>query len=194
MTSELLPPLPAAATCRRCLLCCPSLPSCVANYRVRDYAVGTMPDPLHFRPCFALRLCFACRSGGCGGGGRGRGKRLLNRGMGLGRGQNNGNYIGRRDEGGASGSGGAGGSGDAQGGAAQEDDHAAEAALGFALHTDGPDRLGWLMNLHQSIKIDKETGHTLSVVNGYFMCQVGVSVGRLFDGGATRLPVHASVL
>ena len=31
----------------------------------------------------------------------------------------------------------------------KEDNHAAEAALGFPLHTDGPDRLGWLMNMNQ---------------------------------------------
>lgn len=31
----------------------------------------------------------------------------------------------------------------------KEDNHVAEAALGFPLHTDGPDRLGWLMNMNQ---------------------------------------------
>jgi hypothetical protein len=56
---------------------------------------------------------------------------------------NNGNYIGRRDDAGGS-------AADAAGGAAaKEDDHAHEAALGFPLHTDGPDRLGWLMNMNQ---------------------------------------------
>ena len=53
---------------------------------------------------------------------------------------NNGNYIGRRADA-------PGGEGSAAP-AVQEDDHAAEAALGFPLHTDGPDRLGWLMNLN----------------------------------------------
>jgi hypothetical protein len=59
---------------------------------------------------------------------------------------NSGNYIGKRD-----GTDGASGSGDAAAGAAapKEDDHAHEAAMGFALHTDGPDRLGWLMNMNQ---------------------------------------------
>lgn len=92
----------------------------------------------HARPLPSSPAAHPC-SGGRGGGGGGRGRRLLNRGM------NNGNYIGRRDEG-ASGSG-AGGA--EAGGAPQEDDHAHEAALGFPLHTDGPDRLGWLMNLNQ---------------------------------------------
>ena len=92
--------------------------------------------PPHFRsiPLLATFL----RSGG--GGGRGRGKRLLNRGMNL----SKGNYIGKRQES-------AGGSGAAEAAAApKEDDHPHEAALGFALHTDGADRLGWLMNLNQA--------------------------------------------
>ncbi|PRW20477.1 DNA polymerase epsilon catalytic subunit A [Chlorella sorokiniana] len=97
-----------------------------------------------------------------GGGGRGRGKRLLNRGMNL----NNGNYIGKRSE-----AGGAGPSNEAR--EVKEDNHAAEAALGFPLHTDGPDRLGWLMNMNQSQKVDKESGQALSCVNCYFMCQDG---------------------
>jgi hypothetical protein len=66
--------------------------------------------------------------------GRGRGKRLLNRGMNI----NNGNYISRRAEGAPS-------NGDPK---AREDDHAAEAALGFELFTDGPERLGWLFNMN----------------------------------------------
>jgi hypothetical protein len=101
---------------------------------------------------FAVRSCTCCtslpcfsppaysRSGGRGGRGRGRGPRLLNRGM------NNGNFIGRREEGG-----GAGSSAD-PGAAPREDDHAHEAALGFPLHTDGPDRLGWLMNM-QAVRV-----------------------------------------
>lgn len=56
---------------------------------------------------------------------------------------NNGNYIGRRAEGGD------GGAAEAAGSAVKEDDHAHEAALGFPLHTDGPDQLGWLMNMNQ---------------------------------------------
>ncbi len=56
---------------------------------------------------------------------------------------NNGNYIGRRAEGGD------GGGAEAAGSSVKEDDHAHEAALGFPLHTDGPDRLGWLMNMNQ---------------------------------------------
>ncbi len=67
------------------------------------------------------------------GGGRGRGKKLLNRGMNL----KNGNYIGKRDEAGA-----------AAAPEVQEDDHALEASLGFPLFTDGPDRLGWLLNMN----------------------------------------------
>ena len=67
------------------------------------------------------------------GGGRGRGKKLLNRGMNL----NNGNYIGKRDE-----------SGPAPVSEVQEDDHILEASLGFPLFTDGPDRLGWLLNMN----------------------------------------------
>ena len=144
---------------------------------------------------------------------------------------NNGNYIGRRDD--------ASGEGPSASAAPQEDDHAHEAALGFALHTDGPDRLGWLMKLNQarglplwaaaacggcfgavlgaslcawpscdeastacsalpachpshlpalppalpglpcpalqSQKVDKESGHAVSVVNCYFMCQVSTA-------------------
>lgn len=68
-----------------------------------------------------------------GGRGRGRGKRLLNRGMNL----KNGNYIARRDE--------AGPSSDSP---AAGDDHELEAALGFPLFTDGPERLGWLLNFN----------------------------------------------
>jgi hypothetical protein len=49
----------------------------------------------------------------------------------------NGNYIGRRDEGGA-----------APAPEVQEDDHVLEASLGFPLFTDGPDRLGWLLNMN----------------------------------------------
>lgn len=66
-----------------------------------------------------------------GGGGRGRGgKRLLNRGMNL----NNGNYINRRDEAGPSET------------KVKEDDHNLEASWGYPLYTDGPEKLGWLMN------------------------------------------------
>lgn len=64
------------------------------------------------------------------GGNGGRGKRLLNRGM------TNGNYIGKRSETGA-----------AEEGRAKEDNHVLHAALGFGLFTDGPDRLGWLINM-----------------------------------------------
>lgn len=85
--------------------------------------------PAH-NPTDANRAC-------SGEGGRGRGRRLLNRGM------NSGNYIVRRDDGGGS------AAAEAVGPAAKEDDHAHEAALGFPLHTDGPDRLGWLMNMNQ---------------------------------------------
>ncbi|KAL4450230.1 hypothetical protein ABPG77_010899 [Micractinium sp. CCAP 211/92] len=106
-----------------------------------------------------------------GGRGRGRGRRLLNRGM------NNGNYIGRRAEGGD------GGGAEAAGSSVKEDDHAHEAALGFPLHTDGPDRLGWLMNMNQSQKVDKESGLAVSVVNCYFMCQ---------DGGMFKAQVEYS--
>lgn len=67
------------------------------------------------------------------GGGRGRGKKLLNRGMNL----NNGNYIGKRQEAGPA----------PPGAEAKEDDHELEASLGFALYQDGPERLGWLMNV-----------------------------------------------
>ena len=70
------------------------------------------------------------------GGSRGRGrgnKKLLNRGMTRG---NNGNYIGKRDEGPAP---------DLK---VEEDDHVLEAALGYPLFTDGPDRLGWLINMN----------------------------------------------
>lgn len=72
------------------------------------------------------------------GGGRGRGKKLLNRGMNL----KNGNYIGKRDE-------------PAGGPAAevQEDDHVLEGLLGYPLFTDGPDRLGWLINMN-SVSIE----------------------------------------
>lgn len=87
----------------------------------RRYTDGLHSNRHHDSPCR-------------GGGGRGRGKRLLNRGM------NSGNYIGKRDD----------TSGEGPSAAPQEDDHAHEALLGFALHTDGPDRLGWLMNLNQA--------------------------------------------
>ena len=78
----------------------------------------------------------ARRGGRGGGGGRGRGKRLLNRGM------NNGNYIGRRQEAGPS------AAAAAPDDPSKVDDHALDGALGFGLFTDGPDRLGWLLNLN----------------------------------------------
>jgi hypothetical protein len=151
---------------------------------------------------------------------------------------NNGTYIGRRND--------ASGEGSSAAAAPQEDDHAHEAALGFALHTDGPDRLGWLMNLNQarrrplppatcsggcfsaecwgqacvnglacsqqcllcsaclthpltclpfrltpglprlqSQKVDKESGHAVSVVNCYFMCQVSTAQRSMAEGGCS---------
>lgn len=67
------------------------------------------------------------------GGGRGRGKKLLNRGMNL----KNGNYIAKREE-----------SGPSSDPKVQEDDHVLEAHLGWPLFTDGPDKLGWLINMN----------------------------------------------
>lgn len=71
------------------------------------------------------------------GGGRSSRKRLLNQGMTSY--ASNGNYISKRDDGGLNTS---------TETRAKEDDHAAEAALGFELFTDGPDRLGWLFNMN----------------------------------------------
>lgn len=56
---------------------------------------------------------------------------------------------------------------------ALEDDHALDAALGFELFTDGPERLGWLLNFNSSQKQDTESGQIISVVNCYFQCQDG---------------------
>jgi hypothetical protein len=92
------------------------------------------------RPAFgsikgAGKSSLRARDANEGGGGRGGGgKRLLNRGMT----NNNGNYIGKRSEGGPG----------EEGGRAKVEDHALEAALGFGLFTDGADRLGWLMNMN----------------------------------------------
>jgi hypothetical protein len=77
------------------------------------------------------------RDAGDGSGGRGNGrggKRLLNRGMTRG---NNGNYIGKRDEGETSAP-----------ADVKEDDHQHEAELGYPLYSDGPERLGWLVNFN----------------------------------------------
>ena len=62
---------------------------------------------------------------------------------------NNGRYINQRDNAAGNNGSGAGGGADAAAAPHKEDDHAHEAALGFALHTDGPERLGWLMNMNQ---------------------------------------------
>jgi len=53
----------------------------------------------------------------------------------------NGNYIGQREE-----------SGPSSEKKAFEDNHALEASLGFELYTDGPERLGWLMNM-QAVRL-----------------------------------------
>ncbi|EFN52544.1 hypothetical protein CHLNCDRAFT_26745 [Chlorella variabilis] len=157
-----LPPAASCSQARASTECVgrPALQSSIAPTWHAGCAGGPLPTSrLHHPP---PRAPFPRLRSGGGGGGRGRGRRLLNRGM------NNGNYIGRRGD-----APGGGGDADAAAAAPKEDDHAAEAALGFALHTDGPDRLGWLMNMNQSQKVDKESGHAFSVVNCYFMCQDG---------------------
>ena len=116
----------------------------------------------------------ACRGGGRG---RGSGRRLLNRGMG---GGNSGNFITRRGEGGE---GGPSSAPDAvAAAAAREAEHVLDGTLGFPLYTDGPERLGWLMNLGASTRQDRDSGQTLAVVNCYFMCQVGGWVGGSCEG------------
>jgi len=79
---------------------------------------------------------------------------------------NNGNYISKRNEAGGPSSS---GDGKLTGG----DDHVLDAALGFENYTDGPERLGWLMNMNSSQRLDKETGKVISCVSCYFMCQDG---------------------
>ncbi|GAB4815178.1 hypothetical protein N2152v2_002224 [Parachlorella kessleri] len=110
----------------------------------------------------SLRARDAHEGGGQGGRGGGRGRRLLNRGM-----TNNGNYFGARNQplGG--------GLLTASEDKSNEEDHALEASLGFPLFTDGPDKLGWLMNLNASELEDKESGKRVSCVSCYFMCQDG---------------------
>jgi DNA polymerase epsilon subunit 1 len=53
------------------------------------------------------------------------------------------------------------------------DDHELAATLGFVKFDDGPDKLGWLLNMNATQKEDKESGHMVSVVGCYFMCQDG---------------------
>ena len=133
-----LPPAASCSQARASTECVgrPALQSSIAPTWHAGCAGGPLPTSrLHHPP---PRAPFPRLRSGGGGGGRGRGRRLLNRGM------NNGNYIGRRGD-----APGGGGDADAAAAAPKEDDHAAEAALGFALHTDGPDRLGWLMNMNQ---------------------------------------------
>lgn len=73
------------------------------------------------------------------GQGRGRGKKLLNRGMTRGKNQN---YI-RRDETALYSA-----RGEDPNGRKKTEDHELAAKLGFELFTDGPDRLGWLLNMN----------------------------------------------
>ena len=97
---------------------------------------------------------------GRGGGGRygGRGGRDGGRGGGGGRG----------------GSGGAGMSNRGGGGGMPGVDQAAlEASLGYECFREGPDRLGWLMNLSSDSIEDTVTGKIHSCVNCYFQCQDG---------------------
>lgn len=77
----------------------------------------------------SLKARDASRSGGRGRTGAGSSR---------GRGLSNGNYIARRRNTTVS----------ATYTKPKEDDHEAEAALGFPLFTDGPDRLGWLFNMN----------------------------------------------
>ena len=56
---------------------------------------------------------------------------------------------------------------------AKTDDHELAAALGFPKFDDGPDRLGWLLNMNATQKEDKDSGHMVSAVACYFMCQDG---------------------
>ena len=53
------------------------------------------------------------------------------------------------------------------------DDHELAAALGFPKFDDGADRLGWLLNMNATQKEDKDSGHMVSSVACYFMCQDG---------------------
>ncbi|KAK9798895.1 hypothetical protein WJX73_003389 [Symbiochloris irregularis] len=118
---------------------------------------------------------------GRGGGGRqaafrGRGghggRVVLNRGMGAGRGRgrgSSGNYIRGQD----SYKGGGEHSSLSESARAKLDDHVAEAGLGFPLFKSGPERLGWLFNMNATNVEDKESGHLLSAVNCFFMCQDG---------------------
>ncbi|KAK9824549.1 hypothetical protein WJX72_011249 [[Myrmecia] bisecta] len=99
------------------------------------------------------------RDGGGRGGGRGgrggRGKKVLN----------NGNYFGKRGE--------AANAASAPADAKVDDNHKLEGELGFELFTEGPDRLGWLLNLKETTLEAQETGHVVSGLNCYFMCQDG---------------------
>lgn len=53
------------------------------------------------------------------------------------------------------------------------DDHELAAVLGFPKFDDGQDKLGWLLNMNATQKEDKDSGHMVSAVACYFMCQDG---------------------
>eukprot|EP00884_Botryococcus_braunii_P021811 jgi/Botrbrau1/8313/Bobra.0081s0002.1 len=54
-----------------------------------------------------------------------------------------------------------------------EEENALATSLGFPLHTEGPDRLGWLINLNATTIEDKETTQNVAAVNCYFISQDG---------------------
>ena len=50
---------------------------------------------------------------------------------------------------------------------------ALDARGGFSMFTDGPERLGWLMNYNTTSVEDKESGQVVSAVSCFLMCQNG---------------------
>ena len=54
-----------------------------------------------------------------------------------------------------------------------DDNPELEAALGFPLHADGGDRLGWLLNVNATLVDDRAAARAVAAVNCYFVAQDG---------------------
>lgn len=127
------------------MLGCDSVKSTLQKSRNVKYnciiklSMGNRRAPAFGRISGAGKSSLRARDADQGRGQRGRGKRLLNRGMTVGKNQN---YI-KRDEMALYGS-----RGEDPNGREKTEDHELAAKLGFELFTDGPDRLGWLLNMN----------------------------------------------